>query len=544
MNRAASRFFACVVVISVVGMSLARGDDARLPVPPQDKIEDSLGLIRDAYEADYEAAKESGEPEQLIAQLRASAGQEADPVRKYALLVEAENVAAAHDNYRNAVEILEARDELFQIDGLALKGDLLKRLAGPKVTADLDLCDQAMDTAREAMRSDRFRVASDAASLAVSIAKAIDREQKAAARKQRRPDGRNVVAPAPIGVELVKKATALQSQVTATEKSFEQYEAAAEKAKTSPNDSAVNAVIGSYLCFVRGDWKGGLPALAKSNLSEFSSLAADELKLAATSGPMDPQQAFAIAGKWWSVAESKGVSDEQQATIKDHAAGFYAAIVDRLEGALEKKLAGSRLRGLAPPQKTATQPTAADTPPAAPSGAASAEPVRPQTMPSSAVFFQGRWLWFSDRPATPVEAARKATELGGVVATVHSGTENEFFRTRMHGPTLLGIERAGERWVTHRGTPQEFFNWGRNQPDNKPGIRQTACVMQESGRWHDKPTDGKYHFVVELPATGEAASTTASMRAGQGVGDAANNQPPSVKQDTRVDRNANGRESP
>ena len=345
MNRAVSQFLLGVVFSSLVGLSLAQADDARLPVPPQDKVEESLGLIRDAYEADYQAAKESGEPEQLMAQLRASAGQEADPVRKYALLMEAENVAAAHDNYRKAVELLDARAELFRIDGLALKGDLLKRLAGPKVPADLELCDQAMDTTREAIRYDRFSVASGAASLAVSIAKAIDREQKAAARKQRRLNGRNVVAPAPIGVELVKKAAALQTQVTATEKSFTEYEAALEEAKTSLDDPAGDAVIGSYLCFVRGDWKAGLPALAKSNLSEFASLAANEIKLTAASGPMDPQQAFALAGNWWSAAESKGVSDEREAAIKDHAAGFYAAIVDRLEGALEKKVAGSRLRG-------------------------------------------------------------------------------------------------------------------------------------------------------------------------------------------------------
>lgn len=346
MIRDVSRFLVRVVLSSVVCMWPVQGDDARLPAPSQDKVEDSLGLIRDAYEADYQATKESGEPEHLIAQLRAAAGQETDPVRKYALLVEAENVAAAHDNYRQAMELLNARTELFRMDGLALKGDLLKRLAGPRVTADLDLCDQAMDTAREAMQSDRFGVASDAASLAASIAKAIDREQKAAARKQRRPGGQNV-EPTPIGVELVKKATALLAQVKATEKSFEQYEAATEKAKTAPDDQTANAVIGSYLCFVRGDWKAGLPALAKSNHPEFATLAAAELKLTATSGPMDPLQAFALASNWWSVAESKGVPDEQEAAIKDHAAGFYAAIVDRLDGALEKKLASSRLRGLA-----------------------------------------------------------------------------------------------------------------------------------------------------------------------------------------------------
>jgi formylglycine-generating enzyme required for sulfatase activity len=386
MTKALYQLLFCAVFVSVVsGLAPTRhgllaAEDARRPAPPQEKVEEALALIRDAYEADYRAAKESGEPEQLIAQLNVLASGEADPVRKYALFVEAENVAATHDNFKKAVELLDARAELFRIDGLALRSDLLKRLAGPKVSADLELCDQAMDTAQKAMRSERFDLASEAAVLAVSIAKAVDREQKAAMRKQRKKDGGNFVAPPPIGVEIVKNAAALQAQVMATEKLFEQYGDAVQKAKSSPDSPSANAVIGSYLCFVRGDWKAGLPALAKSNLSEFASLAADEMKLAAASGPMDPQQAFSLAGKWWSEAESKGLSDDREAAIKDHAAGFYAVIVDRLEGALEKKLATSRLRGFAKPQPAPVQPAAVDDPLAATVAAGSAEPSRSDTV--------------------------------------------------------------------------------------------------------------------------------------------------------------------
>lgn len=363
MTKVLNRLLACIVFVSVVGglvlvtQPLLAAEDARLPEPPQEKVEQSLALIRDAYEADYQAAKESGEPERLIAQLTTLAEQEADSVRKYALLMEAENVASAHDNYKKAVELLDARAELFRVDGLALRGELLKRLAGPKVSADLELCDQAMDTARQAMRSERFGLASEAASLAVNIAKAIDREQKAAARKQRKKDGGNAIAPPSIGADLVKKATALQAQVTATEELFEQYGDAVEKAKKSPDSPSANAVIGSYLCFVREDWKAGLPALAKSNLGTFSDLAAEELKLTATPAPIDVQKGFELAGKWWAAAESKAGLAGHETVIKDHAAGFYADVVDRLTGTLEKRLATSRLRGLTPPEPVDRQPS-------------------------------------------------------------------------------------------------------------------------------------------------------------------------------------------
>lgn len=351
MNRVDYPFLACLVLSCVIGgfaparHGLLAAEDARLPVPPQEKVEESLALIRDAYEADYKSAKESEEPEQLIVQLITLAGQESDPVRKYALLVEAGNVAGTYDYYERAIELLETRAERFKVDGLALKGELLQSFAGPKIPADLELCEQAMDAARQAMQSERFDLASKTATLAVSIAKAIDREQRLAARKQRKKASGNVVVPSPIGTEIVKKATAVQSQVTASEELFKQYSDAAKNAKTLPDSPEANAIIGSYLCFVRDDWSAGLPTLAKSNLKDFSSLAIEEMKLLAESEPRDVQKTFEVAGKWWAAAESKDVSDQHESAIKDHAAGLYEGITDRLTGALEKRLATSRLRG-------------------------------------------------------------------------------------------------------------------------------------------------------------------------------------------------------
>ena len=147
MTKLACRLLVCAIFTSVLaGLGPTRHgllavEDSRLPVPPQEKVDESLGLIRGAYEADYQSAKQSEEPEHLIVQLRDWAGQEADQVRKYALLLEAENVAIAYDCYERALELLEARAERFQLDGQALKGELLKRFAGPKIPADLELCD-------------------------------------------------------------------------------------------------------------------------------------------------------------------------------------------------------------------------------------------------------------------------------------------------------------------------------------------------------------------------------------------------------------------
>ena len=319
--------------------------DSRLPCPPDAKVDEDVKLIRAAYEAAYDNAKDTGEPDPLIEQLVGLSNETPDPAKKYALLLEAESVATQYENYATALDLLAKRAEKFQIDGLKLKGQLLKRLAGPKVAADLVLFDQASDTAEQAMRAERFDVAVETASLALSVARAVDREQKTEARKRGRPVGK-AAGPMPVGPGLVKKATALQSQVTATQKLFAEYGEALADIKSQPNEAAANSVVAQYLCFVRGDWQSGLPALAKSDIDRMKKVATDEISLL-TAENRDPKRVFDLAGAWWAASDSKGLTDNQQAAVKDHAAGFYAEVAEKLSDVLEKKLAQSRLRGLA-----------------------------------------------------------------------------------------------------------------------------------------------------------------------------------------------------
>jgi formylglycine-generating enzyme required for sulfatase activity len=322
--------------------------DSRLACPPDAKVDKDVKLIRAAYEAAYDNAKDTGEPNSLIQQLVGLSNETPDPAKKYALLLEAESVATQYENYATALDLLAKRAEKFQIDGLKLKGQLLKRLAGPKVAADLVLFDQASDTAEQAMRAERFDVAAETASLALSVARAVDREQKVEARKRGRPvgkAGKDEAGPMPVGPGLVKKATALQSQVTAAQKLFAEYGEALTDIKSQPDDAAANSVVAQYLCFVRGDWQRGLPALAKSDIDRLKTVAADEISLLNAEN-RDPKRVFELAGAWWSASDSKGLTDDQQAAVKDHAAGFYAEVAENLSDVLEKKLARSRLRGL------------------------------------------------------------------------------------------------------------------------------------------------------------------------------------------------------
>ena len=60
--------------------------DSRLPCPPDAKVDEDVKLIRAAYEAAYDNAKDTGEPDPLIEQLVGLSNETPDPAKKYALL--------------------------------------------------------------------------------------------------------------------------------------------------------------------------------------------------------------------------------------------------------------------------------------------------------------------------------------------------------------------------------------------------------------------------------------------------------------------------
>jgi hypothetical protein len=154
------------------------------------------------------------------------------------------------------------------------------------------------------MQVERFDVATEAATLAVSVARAIDREQKAEARKRSRPVGQSrkeESGQAPVGPGLVKKSAALQSQVAAAQKLFAEYAEATTKLKSQPENAAAHSAAANYLCFVRGEWQKGLSALAKSDIDGLKKVAATEISLM-ESGNQDPKQLFELAGAWWSAS--------------------------------------------------------------------------------------------------------------------------------------------------------------------------------------------------------------------------------------------------
>ena len=130
--------------------------------------------------------------------------------------------------------------------------------------------------------------------------------------------------------------------MTATQKLFAEYGEALADIKSQPNEAAANSVVAQYLCFVRGDWQSGLPAMAKCDLESLKSVAAEEIALLTTE-KSEPKKGFALAGKWWAAADKhENVSGSGDA-IRLHAASIYHDVLQSLQDPLERRLAENRI---------------------------------------------------------------------------------------------------------------------------------------------------------------------------------------------------------
>lgn len=319
----------------------------RQPVPADAEVAKSRTLVRSAYEDEYRAARQSGDPVGLIKALFDSVETSVDAVRKYSLLLEAEDLAMQHEDVATALAIVDRRAQLFEIDGLQQRAATLERLAGPKVSGDVALLDQAIETANLAAAAERFDIAVDSANLAVSVARSIDRAQKVEARRQPRRPAENEKTPALNGPPLIKAAQELQARITDHEKAFVAYQEATTVLSKDPENVEANAATGKYLCLVAQKWEKGLPYLGKGRIQSISELANEEGILRSAS-PTDAAKMFALAGKWWTAAGGSEVLIGSGEAMRLHAASMYHGVLPQLKDPLERRLVETRTKDYRP----------------------------------------------------------------------------------------------------------------------------------------------------------------------------------------------------
>jgi hypothetical protein len=299
---------------------------ARLPVPDEADVAKAAESINAVY-AEELASRE--DYSQTISKLLAAARKSGKPASKYALMLAAERKALQVSAFRRACDVIDARAEVFEIDALQSRLNMLRDSSKSAGDAKNSIFDIAVEITEEAMEAGRYDLASKAAALASSMAASI--EQNAQSKT---------------GGGRVETAKQLRQTVADHKKLHQKYDQARETLRETPDDAKALEIVGKYLCFVKQDWKEGLAALAAGRESVLQDLAAREIALLAGSEP-DTTAVFALAGEWWALAETvKRLGDLPAGSgdlVKIHAAESYKRVVDGLDDPIESELAKKRI---------------------------------------------------------------------------------------------------------------------------------------------------------------------------------------------------------
>ncbi len=225
------------------------------PIPAPAALREAEKTIRALFKADY-ARKSQSDFQALAQKLLQEGRSEGDPVSKYALLVEARELAEQAADIAAALAVVEELDKVYAVDAAALRQE------------SLAACGRAARTP-EAHRA----LAEAWLALAEPAAAREDFDQAVALAGKAEPSAR-----ASQDAGLVSRVQARAKELASLRDDFRPVKAALKTLEEKPDDPAANLAAGSYRCFARNDWIRGLPLLAKGSDAPLAALARKELE--------------------------------------------------------------------------------------------------------------------------------------------------------------------------------------------------------------------------------------------------------------------------
>jgi len=288
-------------------------NQGRKPVPPQTDLLRAREEIRAKYRKDLQEATAPAARSLLARTMLQEGNSESDPARQYMLYEEARELAITAGNPDLAVQAGEAIALVFEADPwpmhLSAVSQLAKAARSPQTREDVlgiltPLCDSAL-------AEDRYEVADSLLDLAINLASQL-RDSVRREQFSRRRDNTKAVATA-----------------------FEAIKPRLEALKQNPDDPQANEAVGRFYCFVKHDWKKGLPYLAKAETVLLRTVAQSELNRQVGAAAL-----LRLADDWWAIGET--LSEAEKAAVRRHAGYYYRQCAGLLSGEAAQR-ANSRL---------------------------------------------------------------------------------------------------------------------------------------------------------------------------------------------------------
>jgi S1-C subfamily serine protease len=350
-------FVLSVALVAVGGDSRS---SKRAAVPEPDALALASSDVRAALREELEAARESGDARGMIVTLKEYARESKDPVRKFALLDVAEQLAIDSNQYPLAMGVAAEKSLQFDVSDMPTRIRILAAVVPSRHVDDLvygiefansGLADavatEDFDAAKQILEGLRTMVTTFAAtekSQEMEIRRKYPKLFQSTLLHEKLKS--NSVKQAWDKVFLHRRRDEYESRLAAIEAAatvVEARRAAAAAAESSAGDATAGPVIGRYFCFDQYDWEKGLGFLATAD-GPLGEVARDEI---ATGSTAEPADAAALADRWWraaaDAATAEGGLPNDAAAIQSHAADLYLKALPSLQAGYEKEVARKRI---------------------------------------------------------------------------------------------------------------------------------------------------------------------------------------------------------
>lgn len=315
-----------VAGLSPTAESPESSKSSTVPAPPTGQaLEAAERLFQEVYESALAEAKTAQQKGQLAEKLWMQASEEKDPAIRYVLLRESSKTAASAEDVALAFRAVEAMEAAYRLDHLSVKIQVLQQVARrptPGVTSKI-VVEKALLVVQQAVDADRYVDAKELAELALSSA------------RTSKDSG------------LIKQSIAVGKRVTTLSEQYASIAEARAILETAPDDPHANAVVGKFLCLIKGDWERGLPSLTKGDDNVLKALAERD-----GTASKDASQQVAIGDSWWELAEAG--SGDAKSSLQVRAAHWYRTALPQLTGLaqtrVEKRLSSIELADWAVPR--------------------------------------------------------------------------------------------------------------------------------------------------------------------------------------------------
>jgi hypothetical protein len=245
------------------------------PVPSADEQRTAARLVKELFHEKYQSAARGAKG--AIAQEMFDTANTVRSVERYVLLQTAIEVAIIAGDVELTIQIIDQLEQAFAVDGIKLRVDAAKKLAHMITDHNVGaFAEWAAKIGKKAIRQARYREGEELVSVAVSCGYRFGNQVLKAQMRELR--------------ETIDYGHGLRHAA----------ENALATLEKDPSDGIASTTLGKYLCFVKEDWKNGLPILANSSVPALRTLAVLELRQ-----PEQANERLMLADSWWKEAEKQ-----------------------------------------------------------------------------------------------------------------------------------------------------------------------------------------------------------------------------------------------